>query len=246
MTHMLQVEARLAQHPWHALFFSVFAVYVYAVFIFSFAGSLFPTVAEAAAGNGPDAIRINWIMQVLLQGAIFLHLTLWAERVGAGAFAGRLVFHSRWLTLALFAAPLLHIAVLRFSFSVFAGGETDWIYESETARAFLSQAALGPMMILSVLVLAPLVEEMTFRGVLMGFLLGRKWPSFMAIGTSAIAFTAIHLQYKPAALFSVFVLGLFLGWLRVASKSLGPPILAHMAINLIGLISLANAPVSGG
>ena len=93
-------------------------------------------------------------------------------------------------------------------------------------------------MIASLVLLAPIIEEVAFRGVALSCLLGRGLPVFVSIVIQAVGFTALHLQYTPAAMFTVFVLGLFLGWLRVASKSISAPILAHMAVNLQAVIAL--------
>ena len=98
-------------------------------------------------------------------------------------------------------------------------------------------------MFASLVLLAPILEEVTFRGVALGCLLGRGVPVAAAIGIQAVGFALVHLQYTPAAMFSVFILGLFLGWLRIASKSIAVPILAHMAVNINAITALG---ASGG
>ena len=100
--------------------------------------------------------------------------------------------------------------------------------------------AHGPMALLVGLALlaglAPLVEELVFRGLLYGWLAGR-WGAGMAVIGSSIAFAAAHVE--PAHVILVLPLGLMFGWLRWRSGSLWPSLVAHMANN--GLAVLAAA-----
>lgn len=242
MSDIHLTDARLARHPWHTLFFGIFALFFYAALVFGIAGSLFPQVAEAALGEGENVIAITWIMQVVLQMVMLAHLTFWAERVGVGPFGGPIRSEVRWAGLGIVAAPVLYYLAISFSFYVVSGGDPDWAFRDEASREAVSRAALGPMLVLSVVLLAPILEEVTYRGVVMGFLLGRGIPPLVSILVASAGFAALHLQYTPAALISVFVLGVFLGWLRVASRSLGPPILAHIAVNLYGVVGLWASP----
>lgn len=82
--------------------------------------------------------------------------------------------------------------------------------------------------------LAPLVEELVFRGLLYGWLAGR-WGAGMAVVGSSAAFAAAHVE--PAHAILVLPLGLMFGWLRWRSGSLWPSLVAHMGNN--GLAVLA-------
>lgn len=84
--------------------------------------------------------------------------------------------------------------------------------------------------------LAPLVEELVFRGLLYGWLAGRWGPSIAVVGSS-LAFAAAHVELAHVIL--VLPLGLMFGWLRWRSGSLWPSLVAHMANN--GLAVLAAA-----
>ena len=211
---------------------------VYAFIVFGLAGSLIPEIAEAARGEGENSTEILWKMTVVLQVVILLHLTFWAEHVGAGPFAGDVRTTPKWIGIGIFGAPLLQFVAIIFAYTVLGDGGENWAYRSEEARDFVNAATIGPVMIASLVLLAPIIEEVAFRGVALSCLLGRGVPVFVSIVIQAVGFTALHLQYTPAAMFTVFVLGLFLGWLRVASKSISAPILAHMAVNLQAVIAL--------
>jgi membrane protease YdiL (CAAX protease family) len=228
----------LATYPGHAFFFTMLAQVVYAFAIFGLAGTFIPGIAEAARCEAEESVATLWIMTVALQSTIFIHLTLWAERIGAGPFAGALRITPQWVGVAIIGAPILQFLALLFAFLVLSNGGENWAYRDDEARAFIDTAAVGPIMFASLVILAPLVEEIAFRGVALGCLLGRGVPVPVAILIQAVGFAALHLQYTPAAMFSVFVLGLFLGWLRVASKSIAVPILAHMAVNMQAVLAL--------
>ena len=80
-------------------------------------------------------------------------------------------------------------------------------------------------------VTAPVFEELVFRGLLLGFLLARGWNPWLAVAVSSAAFAGIHSQYYLPGLLSVFIGGLLFGWLRILSKGLAAPILAHSLMN---------------
>lgn len=84
--------------------------------------------------------------------------------------------------------------------------------------------------------LAPLVEELVFRGLLYGWLAGR-WGSGIAVIGSSLAFAAAHVELAHVIL--VLPLGLVFGWLRWRSGSLWPSLVAHMANNGLAVAAAA-------
>ena len=84
--------------------------------------------------------------------------------------------------------------------------------------------------------LAPLVEELIFRGLLYGWLAGR-WGSGIAFIGSSLAFAAAHVELAHVVL--VLPLGLVFGWLRWRSGSLWPSLVAHMANNGLAVAAAA-------
>lgn len=91
-------------------------------------------------------------------------------------------------------------------------------------------------------VVAPIAEEIFFRGFLYGGLRGRI-GTLGAMLVSTLFFTALHLsldQFIP-----IFVLGLFLAWLYEKTGSLYPGILLHLSNNAISLVLLAVAKTIG-
>jgi hypothetical protein len=89
--------------------------------------------------------------------------------------------------------------------------------------------------VLKMAVLAPVIEETLFRGIMMHGLM-RNYRSWYAILLSGILFSVFHLN--PWQMTYTFFLGLFLGWLMVRTRSLPLCIVAHSLNNLLVLFSI--------
>ena len=90
--------------------------------------------------------------------------------------------------------------------------------------------------VITTIVIAPILEEFIFRGFLFSQLritLG-NWG---AIILSSLAWTSLHFQYELKILFVLFVLGLFLGFLRWKYNSLFLVMALHAVNNLVALIT---------
>jgi hypothetical protein len=139
-------------------------------------------------------------------------IALWAA--GTGAFLAVYEMASRWLD----RPPLPDFMV---DFYATAGSVT----------------LLG----VAVVVAAPLVEEVLFRGFLLpGLAAGRPGP-VAAVVASALLWAAIHAQYDLFDVSAVFVLGLLFGTARLRSRSLFVPFLLHVGVNLVALVQLHSA-----
>jgi membrane protease YdiL (CAAX protease family) len=87
----------------------------------------------------------------------------------------------------------------------------------------------NPLCILILSVLGPVTEEICFRYGVMGSLLeSARWRRW-AIPVSALLFGVIHMN--PPQIIAAFVLGLFLGWLYLRTRSLWLPIICHVVNN---------------
>lgn len=86
--------------------------------------------------------------------------------------------------------------------------------------------------LLGAVVVAPLVEEIFFRGFLFAGLRGRYgWPKAAVI--SAALFALVHLQ--PTAVVPIFLLGLIFAFLYERSGSIWPAVLMHVSSNALAL-----------
>jgi membrane protease YdiL (CAAX protease family) len=85
---------------------------------------------------------------------------------------------------------------------------------------------------LVVIVGAPVVEEIVYRGVVQPGLV-TSWGRTAGIVTTAALFAAIHMQ--PIEFPGLFAFALVLGWARHSTDTIGMSIVTHMAFNATGL-----------
>lgn len=90
--------------------------------------------------------------------------------------------------------------------------------------------------------IAPICEELLFRGVILGGFL-RRYPTAQAIAFCSLLFGAIHLNVTQ--ILGAFVAGFLLGWWRVQTNGLTAPILLHAAFNCAATSLLAGNLMPG-
>lgn len=98
---------------------------------------------------------------------------------------------------------------------------------------------LRVLLALLVVCVAPVVEELVFRGVLLSGL-AHRMPVGWAIVASAVIFGCIHLpdfRFSWYPIPALILLGLVLAWLRVRTRSLWPSITLHATNNLVAAIA---------
>jgi membrane protease YdiL (CAAX protease family) len=91
--------------------------------------------------------------------------------------------------------------------------------------------------ILKVVIIAPVIEELIFRGVIMHGLM-RNYSKFTAIFVSALMFALFHLN--PWQFPATFMLGILLGFLMVRTRSIYLCIIGHAINNGLVLYSIEN------
>ena len=82
----------------------------------------------------------------------------------------------------------------------------------------------------------PLVEEIVFRGMLLGSLLKREMAPWLAVLISALAFSAFH--FEPKRILILLVGGLVLAAVRLRTGSTGASAIAHAVNNAPAAIAL--------
>lgn len=95
-------------------------------------------------------------------------------------------------------------------------------------------------LLIGAVLVAPLAEELFFRGLLLQAIshhTGLAWPAILA---SAAAFGAVHAQ--PQDVLPLASMGIVLGYLRFATGSVWPCILAHMLFNARTMTVVLLAP----
>jgi membrane protease YdiL (CAAX protease family) len=131
------------------------------------------------------------------------------------------------LGLAILVGIYLVLAVLE---PLLHGGEEQGLtprgWDSSRADAYAGN-------FVAVAVIAPIVEELTFRG--LGFSLLARFGKWIAIGGVGVAFALAHglLQAFP----ELAIFGCALAWLRWRTDSVLPGIVVHAIFNALALIA---------
>ena len=108
----------------------------------------------------------------------------------------------------------------------------------EMPESFIEFMLAEPILLgfISVVVVAPIIEEFLFRGFLYSQLRRSFLKDWGAVAISSLVWTAIHFQYEVGILFFLFLFGLFLGYFRIKYNSLLIPVALHALNNLIAFI----------
>ena len=99
-------------------------------------------------------------------------------------------------------------------------------------------AGFLPLFWLAIVIMAPVFEEVFFRGFMFAGLDGSRLGGLGAVVLTALAWAAIHLQYDLYGIATIFVLGLLLGAVRLKTGSVLLTIGLHATINLIASLEL--------
>jgi len=107
----------------------------------------------------------------------------------------------------------------------------SWVEAYDVTRLFAGSGAERVGMGVVATALAPLAEEVAFRGYALSSLRtwARPWPSILG---STLLFAAMHLD--PVRLPAMLVLGATFGWLAYRSGSIWPAVAAHAVNNGLG------------
>ncbi len=123
--------------------------------------------------------------------------------------------------------------------------KSDWKWTRPQA-AYSKGCSKEPWGYVAVGILAPLTEEVVFRGAILRTLLGMmsKRNHWVAIMISAAIFGAVH--GNAAQFVNALFMGLLLGWMYYRTRSLVPGILLHWVNNTMAYILTNLLPQSDG
>lgn len=94
----------------------------------------------------------------------------------------------------------------------------------------------NPFGFLTIALLAPILEEMLFRGAIEGRLLQQWTNPWIGIMVSSLIFGVIHMN--PAQIPFAFLMGMMFGWLYYRTGSLLPGIVGHVLNNSIAAVNM--------
>lgn len=207
-------------------------------------GSLLGGLAlTAIAGDdGVDEAPIGAlaVSLLVLWGFELAACALASQRDGTGDFAADLGLTAR--PIDLIGLPIGAVAQLALIPAVYAPLRAIWPDTfttealEENARDLVDRADGGLIVLLFVLVVigAPLVEEILYRGLLQRPALDRfpRWA--VVIGVAAI-FAVIH--FRPVEYPGLFAAGLVFGVCAAVTGRLGMAITAHVGFNAVGVLA---------
>jgi len=176
-----------------------------------------------------------WVPQLTL-------LVLFSRRMGTAAFVDD--FRLRFRLVDLWGVPLgvlsqvLLVGLVTWPFRVWFPDAFDPVEVEDRARG-LYDSARGPWLIVLgfiVVLGAPVVEELVYRGFLQAGLQSRL-NDIVAILITAVFFAGVH--GRIAELPGLFTFALVLGIAFQMTRRLGMSVIAHVAFNATGLAFLA-------
>lgn len=215
------------------------------------AGNLIGAVLIGATGYASATDAPVWVTMVLatglwapmLVGMFVLATRSGRNRVGRHSFVDE--YNLRFTPVDLAGIPvgvLAQLVVLRLVYWPLERGWPDTFSRSRierNARDLYDRAHGGWLVALIIVVVigAPIVEELMYRGLLQGAAV-RRLNDAVAVVVVAAFFALIHFRWVEFP--GLFVFGLILGVCALRTGRLGMSIAAHLAFNATGLLLVAR------
>jgi len=105
-------------------------------------------------------------------------------------------------------------------------------------KAYKTASSL-PALLLAVIVVAPIFEEIFFRGFLFQGIRYSRLGPVGAVGITSLIWAVIHLQYGVYGIATVFVLGLLFGIARLKTDSIHLLMVMHSVVGLVATVETA-------
>jgi membrane protease YdiL (CAAX protease family) len=220
------------------------------------AGNIIGAVVISAAGYDATEDAPVWVTMAIAAGLwtpMLIGLWVLADRqdrtrFGAPTFPGQPFVEEyglRFKVTDLIGVPvgvLAQLVLVRLVYWPLERGWPDTFSRSRVernARDLYDQAHGGWLvgLIAIVVIGAPVVEELMYRGLLQGAA-RRRLNDVVAVVAVAAFFALIHFRWVELP--GLFIFGLVLGVCALRTRRLGMSIVAHMAFNATGLLLVAK------
>ena len=209
--------------------------------------------ATGYSSSSDSPVWVTMVLAAALWTPMLIGLWVLSDRYGRDRAARpRSVWHSfadeyglRFKLVDLVGVPvgvLSQLVVVRLVYWPLERGWPQTFSRSRVernARDLYDQAHAGWLVGLVAIVVigAPIVEELMYRGLLQGALV-RRLNDAVAVVAVAAFFAAVHFRWVEFP--GLFVFGLILGICALRTGRLGMSILAHVAFNATGLLLVAR------
>jgi CAAX protease family protein len=171
---------------------------------------------------------------ILISNPISVAILLLAVRLAKADAADYLALHwpnQRDVILGL--GVLVGIIALSDALLYLSGHALVTPFQTQSYSTALTEGWL-PAMLFAAIIVAPAGEEIMFRGFLFRGLVRSERAAWPAIVVISLLWAGLHIQYDWTGILQIFVIGLFLGWMRWRSGSILLTFLLHTLFNLEG------------
>jgi len=213
-------------------------------FIFVGVLTLLAYGARLSDTETPDDLAYRWESSIaaLIQYGIMLGIILLIARGLPKRELLALRRPASWkraLGLAALALGAIYLSALVYERGLSAFGNWDPTEEQGLVPDGWDSSRAAPFVAFFVVVtlIAPAVEELTYRGLGIGLL--QPWGIVLAIAVTGVLFGTAHGLLVALPILTVF--GLVVGWLRVRTDSIYPSMVLHATFNAIALIASVSA-----
>ena len=178
----------------------------------------------------PVESAVSYLLTVPLQ-IWFIFWLLRRRKIDLSKNLGLYHFNRNALIYSLVAYLILYLVLTAYSYA----------FQISPPEEFIKLIKATPFVLnfLMVVIGAPIVEELLFRGFLFSQLKTTKLGINGSIILTSLIWTSIHLQYDLFLLIPIFLLGLFLGYLMHKYNSLYLVIIVHAVHNLQATLFLS-------
>lgn len=207
--------------------------------VFVLALTLLNYLGRYASDDTPDDVAYQWVSSVAivvqygLMLGILLLITIGLPKRELFALR-RPDSWKRALGLAVLCLVVIYVFSLAYTGVLSLLGDFDAAEEQGLVPDEWDSSRAAPFIafFLAVTFLAPLVEELTYRG--LGFSLFSPYGVVLAIGATGLLFGLAHGLLIGLPVLTFF--GIVVAWLRAKTGSVYPGILLHAAFNGIALL----------
>ena len=191
----------------------------------------FEEALEGLMHNGMLLSIVTWLGFVISVPSIFM-AAKWVNRGNGGEYLGW-----RWPTgkqTAGWLLALVGLLLLYESLSSMGGPSSTPAFMTDIYRT----AGIPALLWLTIVVAAPIGEELMFRGLLFE---GLSRSVFGVVGATLVTsflWAAIHTQYEATVIMQIFVVGLLFAAARRSTESVILCILMHAMMNFLAMVQV--------
>ncbi len=128
-------------------------------------------------------------------------------------------------------AALVGVIALGDALLLLSGRDLVTSFQTQSYATAAAEGWLAPMAAAAI-ILAPAGEEVMFRGFLFRGWARSERSAWPAIAVISVLWAVLHVQYDWAGMLQIFIVGLFLGWIRWRSASTLLTFVLHALFNL--------------